>query len=270
MLHIVCPVDFSEVSQNALQYAYQLMSSMNEVQVTFYHSVFLNDIDKVKRGLIEDGEDNLNQWISALELPAHIRYEKVVNKSQLIDGIKKIHESHPIDLLIMGVSGKDTISQKVFGSNTLAVVHHTSIPVLAVPSDAVFTPVQQVLMAIPYKKDFSSKMPLTKIETIFNAFNVKILLATVCHDAAHHEKASILQEQELLLSRLDSLSPQLYELEGGHIAQSLVDFSELGQTQWIVTVSEEHNLWYKLMTGSVTNALIYQVHQPILIFSAHK
>lgn len=271
MLHILCPIEFSNSSSFSTNYALRLAENHKDCTVTFYHSYFLTNVDEVTKDLHSDATDKMDQLITVYknQFP-QLDIQHIVNKEQLLDGIAKINAEQKVDFIVMGINNKDSISQKVFGSNTLAVVHQNKIPVLVIPNGTVFEPIDNVLIALPYKKNLQNLIPIEMMHSIFGQLNVSVKFATISHDADFSDINQILEEQKELMDAISDLNPTLFELEGGAVAQSLLDFSLESNTQWITTVAEEHNFWYKILSKSVSTELIYHSTQPIMIFPSKK
>jgi nucleotide-binding universal stress UspA family protein len=139
---IVCPVDFSDSSRAALEYAFSLAEESDgwlsllhvlEIPPEFQEMPTREGIDvpRVRAAAEADALKRLRELI-----PGDVRSYCTVETS-VLDG--KAHrqilataaERHA-DLIVMGVSGHGAVDRWVFGSNTSSVIRGASCPVLTV------------------------------------------------------------------------------------------------------------------------------------------
>lgn len=139
--HIVCPVDFSDASLKALEFALSLAKQADS-RLTLLHVVeVLPEIDPPElggfdvrvygenlrriagdrlRGLIPEGA---REWC---------RPEAVVAPGKAYRGIVKAAQERRADLIVMGVTGRGQIGRMLFGSTTAQVLREANCPVLTI------------------------------------------------------------------------------------------------------------------------------------------
>ncbi len=139
---IVCPVDFSDSSLAALEYALSLVEE-SDGWLSLIHALEIPpelhamptrdgiDVPRVRAAAEADARTRLRGLI-----PAAVR-EYCTVETRVLDG--KAHrqilataaERHA-DLIVMGVSGHGAVDRWVFGSNTSSVIRGATCPVLTV------------------------------------------------------------------------------------------------------------------------------------------
>ncbi len=137
---ILCPVDFSEFSRRALQYAISLARH-------FRARLFVQHTAEIPQGLLMAGAEPtaIQEW--SAQLP---RFEKdiqhvlaetgiqpsearvVVNEGPILDRILETVSTQHIDLLVMGTHGHRGFSRLVLGSVAEATIHQAPCPVLVI------------------------------------------------------------------------------------------------------------------------------------------
>jgi len=139
---LLCPVDFSDSSIAALQFAFSLAQESN-ARLTLLH-VFEWPADEAPaRRLIETSElhrrweAETRQQLEAL-IPDDVRNwctpEPKLAFGKAYQQILSVAATGHMDLIVMGVQGRNAIDLMLFGSTTQQVVRQASCPVLTLRS----------------------------------------------------------------------------------------------------------------------------------------
>jgi nucleotide-binding universal stress UspA family protein len=151
---ILCPVDFSEFSVNAYEYAQSLAWHYKAalfLQHVLYplHSSFAaygSDTDSYEKGcrqLRADAEEKLQEFVRR-HARTEIRPQCVVQDGWVTDLILSLAEARAVNLIVMGTHGLRGIDRLMVGSVTERVLRRARCPVLAVrkPAHHVISSVQ--------------------------------------------------------------------------------------------------------------------------------
>ncbi|TVR76569.1 MAG: hypothetical protein EA412_13330 [Chitinophagaceae bacterium] len=148
MKRIICPIDFSETSLLAVQYATEI-ADFHGAQLTIIHAVHLPALEGNKVPLSERVQKNnwIEQENSTMEVVeaidtkfkrrgsfASVDYE--VKEGLLVDIIVNMEKKGGIDLIVMGTLGASGLGDYLIGSNTSRVVKKVKSPVLLVPFES--------------------------------------------------------------------------------------------------------------------------------------
>lgn len=135
---ILCPVDFSEASNNAIRYASELARSMgskvyllNVVEPRAMAADMALNYIPVEEELEKAAEEDL-QPILRQVLDAGITAQAEVMIGNPADVILQQAADWDVNLLIMGSHGKTGLSRLLMGSVAEAVVRRAACPVLIV------------------------------------------------------------------------------------------------------------------------------------------
>jgi nucleotide-binding universal stress UspA family protein len=143
---IVCPVDFSPASRDAVRFALTLAQE-DDAEITLVHSVEMPpelrdysfpaeiDIDAVHAAARADALARLRDLV-----PASARDYCTVH-TEATEGrphraVVLLAAERRADLIVMGAHGRSSLDRLVFGSNAYAVVRDAVCPVLAVHATA--------------------------------------------------------------------------------------------------------------------------------------
>ena len=137
---ILCPVDFSDHSRQALGYAALLsVRKRARLVVIYVEDAMLAAAAAVaydEKALIDKGRVELRRFVEPTVTRAGLRLEDVttdVAVGRPHDEIAWTAEHLKCDLIVMGAHGRTGTNRLMFGSTTHRILHRSPLPVLAVP-----------------------------------------------------------------------------------------------------------------------------------------
>jgi nucleotide-binding universal stress UspA family protein len=143
---ILCPVDFSEFSVNAYEYALSLASHY-KATLLLQHVLYplqtgfaayggnTDSYEKACRQLRADAEQKLQQFAQH-RVRTMIQPQFLVQDGSVTDLILSLAEARAVDLIVMGTHGLRGIDRLMLGSATNRVLRRARCPVLAVRKPA--------------------------------------------------------------------------------------------------------------------------------------
>jgi nucleotide-binding universal stress UspA family protein len=140
---ILCPIDFSETSMKALEYALSLAKE-SDARIMLLHATeeFPEDaplrqqafnVPEYRRLLFEDSRQRLGKLIPK-DARDWCHPEILVDSGKAYRAILKSAEAGMADLIAMGVRGRNPLDLMLFGSTTQHVVRHAACPILTIRS----------------------------------------------------------------------------------------------------------------------------------------
>jgi nucleotide-binding universal stress UspA family protein len=271
MKRIIVPTDFSDTAKNAAKYAVQLAASIPGATIILY-----NLTDKIALGsdsspLTEDKNDRfivlqaaLNNVKAELRELSAVSVESVVEEgSSLTDNLERYVRHHGIDLIIMGITGATRLEQIFMGSNALNVVSLGVCPVIIVPPNAVFKPVNRVLFACDFK-NVASTIPFAPVKSILNIFKPTVLVVNVDTDHYVEVTEEYKSQRALLEDMLQDYNPEFYFIRMYDFQDSIGSFAADRDVDLILTIPKKHHFLTGLFKTSHTKKLAYHSHVPIL------
>ncbi|MCF7886136.1 MAG: universal stress protein [Candidatus Marinimicrobia bacterium] len=141
---ILCPLDFSEHSMEALDNAIELAQNLSSkiilvnvispipVVPTPSHPGEFN-IASYREMLKESSENNLDSIVKN-NLPEDLEYEKIIRTGDPAQEIDKVAKELDVDLLVISTHGRSGLGHLLFGSVAEKIIRHTSCPVLTIKS----------------------------------------------------------------------------------------------------------------------------------------
>lgn len=140
---IVCPIDFSDCSANALRWAVWLAQSAQK-PLRLLHAVH---VDMPAYLTTQHREEILNQWNEVRKsAESHLREWAAPQLTGNVDVIFEVTDAPPVEAIIasahrgnawvvMGTHGRTGWRQVWMGSVTTRTIEQAKVPVLAIPPD---------------------------------------------------------------------------------------------------------------------------------------
>jgi nucleotide-binding universal stress UspA family protein len=192
MMNILHPTDFSDNACKALKYAYELSRKLNAglrvVHVAEAPSMFAYPHEASFEEMEEQEKDSYMRrlrdfCIESLGTLSAISCDLLINNSVIAGILNAIKESNA-SMVVVGTRGQSRFREVVMGSTTRKLIAASSCPVLAIPEDASFSEISQIV----YTSDFSRHdiAALQKLTAFAANFDVKIAVLHVFSSELDH------------------------------------------------------------------------------------
>lgn len=266
MKTFLVPVDFSDTSENAAEYAAALTKDIPGANIILYNvysrisfASFTEDEDS--RKAITDLE--LNDLRTGLlpKTTAGISFES--EEGSFIENIQRYVLGNHVDMVIMGITGSSRIKQVFMGTNTLNVIRHINTPVMIIPPDAKFNGLKKVVFTSDFK-DVARTTPFPSLKNILDTFKPKLEILNV--DSEHYIELTdeFKIERESMEEKLNSYNPEFSFLRAFDFLEGINRFVETKEIDAIVTVPRKHGFLSQLFKTSHTKKLAYHSHVPTI------
>ena len=183
MKTIIVPVDFSEQSEYALQFAAEIARNQ-QAQILALHML------EMSLALLSTGDTAASENVVFLLKLAEKRFAEFLNKDYLqgvsispvikhfkvFSEINEIAEEQGADLIIMGSHGTDGLEEIFIGSNTEKVVRSSTVPVLVVKERLNFS-VDRFVFACDFEAE--SVEAAKKAQRMAELFGAEFLLVYI-------------------------------------------------------------------------------------------
>lgn len=271
MKTILVPVNYSEVANNALQYAAGL-ANFAKAKIVLLHTyqipVPTTEVPIIAISPQELEDENLAQ-VKKLEKEiveqnaGKIKVESIVRNGFVADEIVYTSKEQKADLIIMGVTGNTgKIVETLIGSNTTSVIKKSLIPVLTVPKDARFKKVEKIAIASDYHREISKEI-LQKLKGYIQLFDAKLEVVDIVNPVEvptlDGEAAS-----DRLESPLADIPHTSFFPSSNNITEEINHFVDDHKSDWLVMVPHKHKFLSALFHRSNTKKMAFHTHIPLL------
>lgn len=179
-MKILVPFDFSPSSNNAALYAAKFAKKV-KAEIIIFHVVHFEHPPMVQVfGFIEHKIEDIRLSSASKdciffvdELKSKVKGVKISFKVipgfPIADVIENYATTNKIDLIIMGTKGASGLPKLLFGSNAVAVINKSSIPVITVPESSSFKNVKLIVYASEMHKMRSEIQKIIPLAKLFDA-----------------------------------------------------------------------------------------------------
>lgn len=187
--HVLCPVDFSDCSRHALDYAAALTRSYGGTLTVLHNmqAIALATDPMLGSVVLPTAEDldragkNLRDFVADEAAGLTIRTE--VREGNTVAAILEMAEALPADMLVLGTHGRRGFERFLLGSTTERLLRRAACPVLTVPPRAPDAPqrgpvaFQRILCAMDFSA--SARAALVYATSLARDMGATLTLMTV-------------------------------------------------------------------------------------------
>lgn len=160
MKKILVPVDFSDVSRHATQFAIEL-AEKNEAEITLLNSVHFDYYTDYQftsfssaKSLMEDVRDAMEEKMKkfAAKFDTKITINTKIDEVYLVTAVKEMTKNEGFDLVVIGTKGCSGLEEVLIGSNTEKIVRNAFCPVISVPAKTSADAIKKILIPIDIRE----------------------------------------------------------------------------------------------------------------------
>lgn len=261
MVKILVPIDFSDTSVNALQYAIDLFKD-SMLEITLLHiygaqstALMMKSIDGI---LIRDANEKLADLIKKMESKSeNVVFKTKLVKNYAVSRISEFGDSGYYNLIVMGTKGVSGLKEVFMGSVAGGVISKTSAPVIVVPLDYKFKSLDQVVFAVG-DDDLSKQSVLKPLHDLVRTHNAELEILHISKNGA--------PEFEKLLAALNGLKPKMTKKDGaGDLNQHLNVHIQNNDTDLLCLLRAKKSFLDRFFSESVTLKQTFNSPVPILV-----
>lgn len=272
MSTILVPVDFSETSDNALNYAVNLANFLS-MDVALLHvnsmPLYNNEYNVVSYSVNESVETSLNLL---KEKATQLKKDNILigdvyyyaEIGDLKSTITSYITSKNIDLIVMGITGHDTkLGQVLFGSNAVSVSKESIVPVFIIPKNYQYKTIKNIAYASEYDTHIREQTGLVQMKSINAMFNANLSVLHVIPDE-HLINESESESDVYVEEKLERVNHKTYILTENKVSTALLDFIKTHEIDVIVIEQKEHSFFHNLFYSSATKEVAFNSPVPVL------
>lgn len=269
MKKILVPVDFSDASRNATDYATAFAKAFNAEIVLLYALFIPNPVGDfpgyIPLSLADmqgENEAILQREIESLAKKTDVRTDAYVRMGTATVVIKDMVDELKPDLIIMGMKGAGKTGG-IFGSTVTSCIRRIECPILIVPENEKYCPVKSICFAADFGK-WPSPESYKSLAQIIDQYKAVLQIVHVATDSEHMsaEKISGKIKADLLFEKIDH---KFHTVLNENVEKGLHDFIEANPIDMLVMVAHQHNLFERLFGTVHTKSMTYQANKSLLI-----
>ena len=270
MKNILIPVDFSEVSWNALHCA---LCFFENVASQFYiiHIDTSSRSEKTTEGALGIHKNiathaKLKEWLqtSSKHIGADHKISSLERKGGFIKTLREVVSENRIDLIVLGTQQSNVFEDSIIESYTREVITRIKCPTLVVPQDSPCpVPKEMALLTdFNFKHDSKALKVISDMVTIGNAHLTILNLLKKNGSASSNQK----ENKHFLKEAFSNLNHSFHFVVNQTMDEALQFFINVQQVDLVILFAKNMNFSeHLLFSPSTDTAINYHKKTPFLI-----
>ena len=283
MNKILCPIDFSLASLNALEFAARL-AELHQSSLTLIHIFTESEFgEALSKGLLSSHykQADIDNLIGAAEKVLGNLAEEVKSLSKeggLVDcdyhftygplqqQLTQYAEKDGYELIVMGTTGVTDVVERFIGSNAVQTIERAHCPVLCVPEKSNYQKFRKVVYASDYQVEDGDILKL--IANFIAPTSASLNVLHVAQQENDIEQAMYNDYQERIKAQIPEQELNFaigYHQDSAHgIDQYVIQ----EKADLLVLLYQPKNFIQSLLDDSTTKSITYFATYPVLIYKS--
>ena len=277
MKKIIVPVDFSEISSHALDFAIDfnkivkgeiILMHVLELPNYTFSAIGEMDLDRsanefLSAKFVEGVRNRLAKWSKRVE-DAGQKVLTNLKHGNPYENISKEITSENAHWIIMGSTGASGLVEIFLGSNTERVIRHSECPVITVKGPAKIEDMKNIVFASDLSDEQNWVAYKAKDVQEMLGLNMHILKVRTPHNFLSHKEAQ--NQLEAFAKRNHFENTTLNSIEGDYPDEGIVDFAEDVKAGLIIIGTHGKTGLAHLFGGSRAEDLANHSKIPVMTF----
>jgi nucleotide-binding universal stress UspA family protein len=277
MKTLLIPVDFSETSSNAIEYAVGMMKDVDIHRIillkTLYKSYYEQilpsaDFVQLSAADIENERIEVDRQLSELterlkgKCSRSVELEIETSDLPLLRSIVDLIEARQPDLLVLGCDNPDASEESYIGQLIIPIAKASAVPVLVIPAQVNYSKIRTTLIPCDFRK-VSRLAVIQGLDSPLAWMHPELVILNVDRRQEYLD-----QEQQHLSSLKPLLGGYTYSIHYVaelDIVSGILNFADAEDVQMITALPGKYSFFSALTHKSTTEALALNARHPVLI-----
>ena len=275
---ILVPLDFSEPSENALEFAVGIANDL-KANILLLHTeqmpIASYELEPVAFTIQNNIELNTNLLLDRANKIKEI-YPSIgsinysVEMGDLKSNITEYIRKKNIDLIVMGITEKtSTLSKVFFGSNAITISRSAKVPVIIVPNKCRYSGIKNIAYACDYREHAEGVNDLIEIKNISKIFKALLNVIHIIPEG-HLLTDKEVETDTYIESQLDNIKHRSFIFPRKNIVAEILDFIQVQKVDLIVLEQAKHSFFHEIFYPSVTKELAFNSPIPVMTIYKHE
>lgn len=273
---IICPIDFSECSLNAIEFASRLGEQYKADLILFhvldsddYRMMFPNDRKfKDQNEFVTLKMEELQKTIKAESIPKGLKScETVIQEGNIVSAILDFAELVNINLLVIGTEGMNSLRYNIVGSKASQIVEKSKFDVLVVPRRVFFKAPKKLIYASDYQEE--DKLAIQKVVEMARFYDSEI---DFVHMSSHQKSI----DKALHLTMVDEIKPFVnydkinFYLKSVRVdlASGLENYLQKSKGDMLITLSKKKSFFDLIFFTKLSKKMAYFINRPLWVIKS--
>lgn len=275
MKRLLCPIDFSEVSLNALEFAVVIGEKENS-NLTLLNIFSPKDFNSVL------GSDHVNDEYDDLLNIAEKKLQAISNEiwkiskkkgllacdyklkpGKIVDVLSELADEDKSELIIIGTTGHSAYERKYIGGKAEKIIQHTHCSVLCVPENINFHGIKRIVYATDYQEE--DKLAIQQLIDLAKVLKAEVEILHISHHDDTIDKAMYEEFKRELMSFVNYNKISFNRMVFKHVAEGLNEYMKEKNADLLVLLNKKLNFLESLFHLSLTHHLDKFTDYPLMI-----
>ncbi|MBR9922224.1 MAG: universal stress protein [Bacteroidetes bacterium] len=267
MKRIAFPTDFSDTSRNALDYAIALAKDIDaKLDILSVYHIPMIDVSHTPPELIHrmTDEKRIEVERSLEEMYAEYKCDQLGDCHAVYgvftpQEITEFVDDNNYDMIVMGTRSEHGRMDRLMGSVTTQTMMNAKVPVIAVPADAKYESIKQIIYATDFRPEDGPSV--TQLMQFAGHFKAEVHFV---HVETHPEVGVM----EGVVTVADHPVPfaDFSIVNSPSVEEGLDKFMDEKGGDLLAMFIPRRRLWERLFHSSVTRKMTYHSKTPLLVF----
>ena len=268
---ILCPTDFSNNAQNAIDYAIELFK--DETCEFYILNTYSVEGYALEMSVSRDLEESHKKSIGGLKLTLeqisdsgtnkNHKFRKISECGDLIETMKNIVDKQDIDLVVMGTKGATDSRLEIYGGQTvLAMEEIRNCPVLAIPVVTKYKEIKEIVYPTNYRSSIKRRQ-FQYVVDIAKISNASIAVVNVIKKEVPLDEEQI-NHQNLLKDYFEGLDYSFHTLKDKNVQKGINSFIQSRGSDMVAFRNKKHSFFEMILSRPMVKNLGYHSTIPIL------
>lgn len=177
------------------------------------------------------------------------------------DATLKIMAEEDIDLVVMGMTGRNNVIQNIFGSTTQEVLSKVNCPVLLIPESAVFEGIDNIVYTTDF--EFRDLAAINYLKKWARTFQARIHCLHIVEP--NENMVSVLKNMETLQQTYQASKNIEVDMKEGDFRNEIEKFAKRKKADIVVMMMRKNNFITKWINSSAVKGVARNIHLPLLV-----
>lgn len=266
---ILVGVDFSEHSKATLKYAIRLAEKLS-ADITVIHTYtlplvnfetgYIPPIEDIQKEAESEMKALLNQFVG-------FKMNTIIKMGFAAEVILETAQEQGFDLIILGIVGHGFIKEHLIGSTAYQVSRESKVPVLIIPKNTEYQPIQKIAFACDFHKDLHKTDLYLKVRNITQYFNCELEIVSV---VSSEKEVDVKFAEDYLYfeKKIEELPHEHFFVTHHKASEGILEFLKVRKPDWLIIAPLKHTLFERLFKESVTKEIVF--HSPVPVLNLHE
>lgn len=267
-MKILVPLDFSDNSKKALDFAVSLVSKKSG-EIIVLHVIeavydFAAQAAIVIEGMHRDAESYFQKLINSYDHTG-IKFDFIIKDGTVAIMTSKTAKEINADLIVIGAHDSVELNFSFLGRTSTDIIKSSDKPVLLVPGDAEVKNIEKVTLALEFS---DHEEPFIEwIIRVGQVWGLKLEFLHIVIQEHFNEKLMMLGLEAYVQKKNPELETKLETIHSDNLMKGLDEYLSKNENTILVMCHHHKNFWEEILTRSKSIQMANHTHVPLLIMN---